>query len=376
MRGRDARHVAAHRGGRADASPWRRRTPRWSRRARAAPARLVRRTRRRRGRGRSASRARCWWKAPRARPSRRPRTGRVRRDRRASSMASSAVSTGIATPPGRRNAARRSTRDNDSYRESGAEDSTLDSDSYRPQSGARAPPNWASPGGVGAGSAAWRPAGEEGECHGEDGTGCWRRRLLLRRSPCIGRCGASGRPWRRWRGGAGVAGERWRVRIGSRTAHPVRTPGAHTRCAHPVRTPGAHTRCAHPVRTPHTRCAHPTQHANPRARSHSSDGGASCADRAGDAALPRPERVSARGAEMTGANRPANARAPGHAGEARLPGPSASARVPGGASRVRSPLGGLRRLLRVPGAVAARGAGGSARATVRAGCPVSRRARG
>ena len=161
------------------------------------------------------------------------------------------VSTGIVTPPGPGNAARRSTRDNDSYRESGAEDSTLDSDSYRPQSGARAPPNWASPGGVGAGSAAWRPAGEEGECHGEDGTGCWRRRLLLRRSPCIRRCGASGGPWRRWRGGAGVAGERWRVRIGSRTAHRVRTPGAHTGCAHRVRTPGAHTGCAHRVRTPY-----------------------------------------------------------------------------------------------------------------------------
>ena len=71
--------------------------------------------------------------------------------------------------------------------------------------------------------------------------------------------------------------------------------------------------------------------------------------------MPRPERVSARGAEMTGGNRPANARAPGHEAEARLPGPSASARVPGGASRVRSPLGGLRRLLRVPGAVAAAG---------------------
>ena len=36
-------------------------------------------------------------------------------------------------------------------------------------------------------------------------------------------------------------------------AHPVRTPGAHTRCAHPVRTPGAHTRCAHP-----TQRAYPT----------------------------------------------------------------------------------------------------------------------
>ena len=58
---------------------------------------------------------------------------------------------------------------------------------------------------------------------------------------------------------------------------------------------------------------------------------------------------------MTGGNRPANARAPGHAAEARPPGPSASARVPGGASRVRSPLGGLRRLLRVPGAVAGAG---------------------
>ena len=77
-------------------------------------------------------------------------------------------------------------------------------------------------------------------------------------------------------------------------------------------------------------CAHPVQHADYRAGSRLAAAGNSPPDPAGDAALPRPERVSGRGAEMTGGNRRANGRAPGHAAEAPLPGPSAPARAPGG----------------------------------------------